>query len=221
MTKYRKIYEQHYGPIPKGYHIHHKDMNHANDDPLNLEALSPDEHAQKHGFLTNFIMAQSTAVERSHASRRKPENRARAALKTKAQWDLLTIEDRGIQVAAAHKAALGNKFTRTPEDIANMRVRMKGKKHALGVKHSSETNAANAERGKAQWAAMTQEEKDARGRTVSVSLVGNTRTLGKTWKHNNIVKSHYLASWTPERRIAHSLRMKGKTWKWKNKKAVS
>jgi hypothetical protein len=62
---YRKIYEQHYGPIPKGHHIHHKDMNHANDDPLNLEALHPDAHAQKHGFLNNFIMAQATATELS------------------------------------------------------------------------------------------------------------------------------------------------------------
>ena len=80
MANYRKIYERHYGPIPKGYHIHHRDMNHENDDPLNLEALDKDVHAQKHGFLNNFIMAQSTALERSHASRRKPENRARMSL---------------------------------------------------------------------------------------------------------------------------------------------
>lgn len=64
MANYRKIYEQHYGPIPKGYHVHHKDMNHGNDDPLNLEALEPDIHAQKHGFLNNFIMAHATAMER-------------------------------------------------------------------------------------------------------------------------------------------------------------
>jgi len=71
---YRKIYEQHYGvKIPKGYHVHHKDMNHANDDPLNLEALHPDEHAKKHGFLNNFIMAGANAEERRLAAMRKPE----------------------------------------------------------------------------------------------------------------------------------------------------
>jgi len=35
-TKYRKIYEQHNGPIPKGMDIHHIDGNHANNDPNNL-----------------------------------------------------------------------------------------------------------------------------------------------------------------------------------------
>ena len=68
---YRKIYERHYGPIPKGFHVHHKDLNHENDDPLNLEALHPDDHANKHGFLNNFIMAQSTAIERSIITRKQ------------------------------------------------------------------------------------------------------------------------------------------------------
>lgn len=74
---YRKIYEQHNGPIPKGFHVHHKDMNHANNHPTNLEALSPDEHAKKHGFLNNFIMSQSTASERARKANKKPENRSR------------------------------------------------------------------------------------------------------------------------------------------------
>jgi hypothetical protein len=64
MTNYRKIYEHYYGiRIPKGYHIHHKDMNHGNNDPLNLECLHKDVHAQRHGFLTNFLMAQASASE--------------------------------------------------------------------------------------------------------------------------------------------------------------
>jgi hypothetical protein len=184
MTSYRKIYENYYGvKIPKDHHIHHKDMNHENDDPLNLECLHKDVHAQKHGFLNNFIMAQSTALERSHITRRKPENRARMS-------------------ALKMGVGIGNKYAL-------------GSKGPLGFKHSPESNAANAERAKSQWAAMTQEEKNAMGRAVSASLMGNTRTLGKTWKHNDTVKSHYLSSWTPERRAAHSLRMKGKTWKWK------
>jgi HNH endonuclease len=86
MSNYRKIYEQHYGPIPKGHHIHHKDMNHSNDDPLNLEALAPDEHAQKHGFLNNFLMAQSTAIERSVAANKSPESRFKKSAAAKRRW---------------------------------------------------------------------------------------------------------------------------------------
>lgn len=65
-VNYRKIYEEYTGvKIPKGYHIHHIDGNHNNNDPKNLEMLTPDEHAKKHGFLNNFIMAQATACEKA------------------------------------------------------------------------------------------------------------------------------------------------------------
>ena len=47
-NKYRKIYEKHYGSIPKGYHIHHIDFNPLNNDPSNLIAVSPEEHAKIH-----------------------------------------------------------------------------------------------------------------------------------------------------------------------------
>ena len=63
--KHRKIYEENFGPIPEGYHIHHKDFNHNNNDPSNLEALHPDDHTKKHGFLNNFIMAASKASQRA------------------------------------------------------------------------------------------------------------------------------------------------------------
>jgi hypothetical protein len=52
-TKYRKIYEQHNGPIPKddnnrSYEIHHIDGNHSNNSPSNLLAVSPEQHYQIH-----------------------------------------------------------------------------------------------------------------------------------------------------------------------------
>ena len=43
---HRRIYEDNYGPIPKGCHIHHKDGNTENNSPENLEALSPEEHSK-------------------------------------------------------------------------------------------------------------------------------------------------------------------------------
>jgi hypothetical protein len=48
MSIYRRIYTEHFGPIPKGYHIHHKDGNHSNNDPLNLVAIAAKEHYDIH-----------------------------------------------------------------------------------------------------------------------------------------------------------------------------
>jgi len=48
-NNYRKIWEEHnQQKIPKGYHIHHIDGNHDNNDPLNLECLSADDHWRRH-----------------------------------------------------------------------------------------------------------------------------------------------------------------------------
>lgn len=50
---YRKIYEQHRGPIPKDsegrtFEIHHIDGDDSNNDPSNLVALSIQEHYDVH-----------------------------------------------------------------------------------------------------------------------------------------------------------------------------
>ena len=42
---HRKIYEDNFGPIPAGYHIHHKDGNTENNSPDNLQALPGRVHA--------------------------------------------------------------------------------------------------------------------------------------------------------------------------------
>lgn len=51
--KYRKIYENHYGSIPKDedgrtYDIHHLDGDHSNNNPKNLKAVSIKEHYDIH-----------------------------------------------------------------------------------------------------------------------------------------------------------------------------
>jgi hypothetical protein len=51
--KYRKIYENHYGPIPKdeegrSYEIHHIDGNHSNNSPTNLKCVTIKEHYDIH-----------------------------------------------------------------------------------------------------------------------------------------------------------------------------
>lgn len=52
-SEYRKVYEDHYGPIPKDengrtYEIHHLDGNHSNNSPSNLRAVSVREHYDIH-----------------------------------------------------------------------------------------------------------------------------------------------------------------------------
>lgn len=52
-TNYRKIYEAHYGPIPKDkdgrtYEIHHIDGDHKNNDPSNLQCVTIQEHYDIH-----------------------------------------------------------------------------------------------------------------------------------------------------------------------------
>ena len=51
--KYRRIYKNHYGTIPKdqagrSYEIHHIDGNHSNNDPNNLTAVTLQEHYNIH-----------------------------------------------------------------------------------------------------------------------------------------------------------------------------
>ena len=56
---YRKIYENHYGPIPKeasgrSYEIHHIDGDHNNNDPANLKAVTLQEHYDTHYAQSDF-----------------------------------------------------------------------------------------------------------------------------------------------------------------------
>ena len=58
-TYHRKIYEDHYGPIPKdsdgrSYEIHHIDGNHNNDDITNLLCVSIQEHYNIHYSQGNY-----------------------------------------------------------------------------------------------------------------------------------------------------------------------
>lgn len=45
---HRDVYRDHHGPIPEGWHVHHEDGDPLNNDPGNLVALSPADHAQRH-----------------------------------------------------------------------------------------------------------------------------------------------------------------------------
>jgi len=69
-TNYRKIYEQHYGPIPeeangRSYEIHHIDGNHTNNDPSNLQAVTLQEHYNIHYAQSDWSACQIMSVRMS------------------------------------------------------------------------------------------------------------------------------------------------------------
>lgn len=45
---HRRVYEDTYGPIPPGWHVHHIDEDKDNNHPGNLAAISPEDHARLH-----------------------------------------------------------------------------------------------------------------------------------------------------------------------------
>jgi hypothetical protein len=76
MNSYRKIWESHYGPIPKdsegrSYEIHHIDGNHSNDSIENLKLVTIREHYDIHfeqddyGACLAIIMRMNVPIELS------------------------------------------------------------------------------------------------------------------------------------------------------------
>jgi hypothetical protein len=68
-NKYRKIYEHHYGKIPKesnnrSYEIHHIDGNHSNNDPSNLKAVTIQEHYDIHYSQGDYNACYWMAIQR-------------------------------------------------------------------------------------------------------------------------------------------------------------
>jgi len=62
MRKHRKIYEEHYGSIPKDWDIHHNDGNKKNNHWSNLEALSKPDHYQRHLEQGDYGAAQAVLI---------------------------------------------------------------------------------------------------------------------------------------------------------------
>ena len=50
---HRLVYEENYGPIPEGFHIHHLDNDKTNCNPENLLLLSKSNHHKLHFNMVN------------------------------------------------------------------------------------------------------------------------------------------------------------------------
>jgi hypothetical protein len=75
---YRKIYEQHHGPIPPGLEIHHIDGDYTNNNPANLIAVTIQEHYNIHYAQEDWDACSAIAIrmniDRTEISRKRVEN---------------------------------------------------------------------------------------------------------------------------------------------------
>lgn len=84
-NNYRKIYENHVGPIPKddqgrSYHVHHIDGDHSNNNPANLIAVSPQEHYDIHYAQGDWAACHRLAFKLGLSSQEISELARRTAL---------------------------------------------------------------------------------------------------------------------------------------------
>jgi len=86
MTIYRRIYEQHFGPIPKGYHIHHKDGNHYNNHIDNLQCVTAQEHFRLH-YEQKDYGACWAMLRTGHIILSEEERSDLSSKQLKHQWD--------------------------------------------------------------------------------------------------------------------------------------
>lgn len=86
MTIYRRIYEHHFGPIPKGYHIHHKDGNHSNNEPENLMCVTAQEHFRIHYDQKDYGACWAM-IRTGHITLTEEERSEISSHQMKYQWD--------------------------------------------------------------------------------------------------------------------------------------
>ena len=60
---HRLIYEEHYGKIPKGYVVHHKNHNKLDNDPNNLELMTRGEHTTLHSTGNKYWLGKKHTEE--------------------------------------------------------------------------------------------------------------------------------------------------------------
>lgn len=61
---HRVVWEHFYGPVPKGFHIHHKDEDRSNNNIENLECLPGPKHVSDHGHTEKRLAYGKMHIER-------------------------------------------------------------------------------------------------------------------------------------------------------------
>lgn len=90
---HRDIWELHNGPVPDGYHVHHKDEDQGNNSIENLQALPEETHRRLHGITSEWHRSEAARAhldsirDASHEWHKKQENREAQSANTKAWFD--------------------------------------------------------------------------------------------------------------------------------------
>lgn len=83
---YRKIYQQYYGEIPKGYHIHHIDGNRSNNCIENLKCVTSKEHYDIHYSQGDYGACWAMSIT-GHISLTVEERSELSRKQVQYQWD--------------------------------------------------------------------------------------------------------------------------------------
>lgn len=122
-TFYRRVYEQHNGPIPKdeygrSYEIHHIDGDSNNNDPINLIAVSAEEHYKIHYDQGDFgacrLIAGKLKLTPSEFSDLAKKNAAKQIAEGKHPWQNSEMQrtKAQLQVAEGRHPWQGSEKTR-------------------------------------------------------------------------------------------------------------
>lgn len=89
---HEEVYRDHHGEPPPGWHVHHADHDHLNNDPSNLVALDAAAHQEHHAAERRGVCtpAQAAALEAARVAaaawHRSPEGRAWHAEHSRDLW---------------------------------------------------------------------------------------------------------------------------------------
>src|SRR5690606_38896634 len=97
---HQEIWKAHYGPIPPGFHVHHKDGNPLNNDIANLQLLPVSTHMAMHGADGGQAARQYLNKARQRASEwhRSPAGRAWHREHGKRVWEQRQAVERRCQM---------------------------------------------------------------------------------------------------------------------------
>lgn len=81
------VWEKANGPVPKGFHVHHKDENKSNNSLENLEILTESEHHKLHAKrLTSEVMKKRAENISDEERKRRSENVVKNAVPAAKEW---------------------------------------------------------------------------------------------------------------------------------------
>lgn len=117
VTMHRYVWELHCGPIPNGFHIHHKDGDKSNNCIENLEILSPSDHSKHHGKENPWVGSEENKRQIVRAGEfAKAWHSSEEGRKWHSQNSIKAWENR--KIYALNCAQCGKEFTTKVPSIA-------------------------------------------------------------------------------------------------------